>query len=74
MLGLVGKAVTFDTGGISIKPGDKMSEMKFDMSGGAAVIEATAAIARLGLPVLLIAVSARPRTCPPATRSSPATS
>jgi leucyl aminopeptidase len=50
-LALVGKAVTFDSGGISIKPGAKMSEMKFDMSGGAAVIEAVAAIARLGLPI-----------------------
>ena len=36
-LGLVGKAVTFDSGGISLKPGAKMAEMKFDMSGGAAV-------------------------------------
>jgi leucyl aminopeptidase len=55
-LGFVGKAVTFDTGGISIKPSAKMQEMKFDMSGGAAVIEATGAIARLGLPVTLTAV------------------
>jgi leucyl aminopeptidase len=55
-LGFVGKAVTFDTGGISIKPSPKMQEMKFDMSGGAAVIEATEAIARLGLPVTLTAV------------------
>jgi leucyl aminopeptidase len=55
-LGFVGKAVTFDTGGISIKPSAKMQEMKFDMSGGAAVIEATGAIARLGLPVNLTAV------------------
>jgi leucyl aminopeptidase len=55
-LGYVGKAVTFDTGGISIKPSAKMQEMKFDMSGGAAVIEATGAIARLGLPVDLTAV------------------
>jgi leucyl aminopeptidase len=55
-LGYVGKAVTFDSGGISLKPGAKMAEMKFDMSGGAAVIEAVAAIARLGLPVKLIAV------------------
>ncbi|MEA2420158.1 MAG: leucyl aminopeptidase [Thermoleophilaceae bacterium] len=55
-LGYVGKAVTFDTGGISIKPAAKMQEMKFDMSGGAAVIEATDAIARLGLPVTLTAV------------------
>jgi len=55
-LGLVGKAVTFDSGGISIKPGRGMSEMKADMSGGAAVLEATAAIARLKLPVSVIAV------------------
>ena len=55
-LALVGKAVTFDTGGISIKPSGKMHEMKMDMSGGAAVIEATAAIARLGLPVNLLSV------------------
>ena len=55
-LGFVGKAVTFDSGGISLKPGPKMSEMKFDMSGGAAVLEATAAIARLGLPVRLRSV------------------
>jgi leucyl aminopeptidase len=56
LLGLVGKAVTFDSGGISIKPGAKMAEMKFDMSGGAAVLEATGAIARLGLPVRVVAV------------------
>jgi leucyl aminopeptidase len=55
-LGLVGKAVTFDSGGISLKPGAKMAEMKFDMSGGAAVIEAVAAIARLKLGVRLVAV------------------
>jgi leucyl aminopeptidase len=56
LLGLVGKAVTFDSGGISIKPSAKMQEMKMDMSGGSAVIEATAAIARLGLPVRLLSV------------------
>jgi leucyl aminopeptidase len=56
LVGFVGKAVTFDSGGISLKPGAKMAEMKFDMSGGAAVIEALAAIARLRLPVRLIAV------------------
>ncbi len=55
-LGLVGKAVTFDSGGISLKPGAKMAEMKFDMSGGAAAIEAVSAIARLKLPVKLVAV------------------
>ena len=52
----MGKAVTFDTGGISLKPGAKMSEMKFDMSGGAAVLEAMGAIAELGLPVTITAV------------------
>ena len=46
--GFVGKAVTFDSGGISIKPAAKMHEMKFDMSGGAAVLEAVGAIAALG--------------------------
>ena len=56
VLGLVGKAVTFDSGGISLKPGKGMGEMKFDMSGGAAVLEAVGAIARLGLPVPVVAV------------------
>jgi leucyl aminopeptidase len=55
-LGLVGKAVTFDSGGISIKPAAKMHEMKFDMSGGAAVIEAMGAIAELGVPANITAV------------------
>ena len=55
-LGFVGKAVTFDTGGISLKPSGKMSEMKFDMSGGAAVLEAIDAVAGLGLPVTVTAV------------------
>ena len=56
LLGFVGKGVTFDSGGISIKPGMKMSEMKFDMSGAAAVLEATGAIARLGLPTRVVTV------------------
>jgi leucyl aminopeptidase len=56
VLGIVGKAVTFDTGGISIKPAGKMHEMKFDKSGGCVAIEATAAIARLGLPVNVLTV------------------
>jgi leucyl aminopeptidase len=55
-LGFVGKAVTFDSGGISIKPASKMSEMKFDMSGGAAVLEAVGAIARLALPLRVVGV------------------
>jgi leucyl aminopeptidase len=48
--------VTFDTGGISIKPAGKMHEMKFDMSGGAAVLEAMGAIAELGVPAQVTAV------------------
>jgi leucyl aminopeptidase len=46
---LIGKAITFDSGGLSIKPAKGMEEMKFDMAGGAAVIGAIRAIARLGL-------------------------
>jgi leucyl aminopeptidase len=56
LLGFVGKAVTFDSGGISIKPAAKMHEMKFDMCGGAAVLEAVGAIARLRLPVRVAGV------------------
>jgi leucyl aminopeptidase len=56
LLGLVGKAVTFDSGGLQIKPGPSMTAMKFDMAGGAAVLEAVAAIARLELPVRVLAV------------------
>lgn len=55
-LGFVGKGITFDSGGISIKHGDKMDEMKHDMSGGAAVIGAMSAIAALKLPVNVLAV------------------
>jgi leucyl aminopeptidase len=55
-LGLVGKGVTFDTGGISLKPSQGMQEMKMDMTGAAAVLEAVGAIAELGLALELIAV------------------
>ena len=58
MLGLVGKAITFDAGGISIKPALKMEDMKGDMAGGAAVLAGTAAIAHLGLPVRVLTVLA----------------
>jgi leucyl aminopeptidase len=47
VLGLVGKGITFDTGGISIKPADGMEKMKYDMAGGAAMIGAMQAIAQL---------------------------
>ncbi|HEV3001969.1 MAG TPA: leucyl aminopeptidase [Solirubrobacteraceae bacterium] len=55
-LGLVGKAVTFDSGGLSIKPAKGMEGMKFDMSGGAAVIEAIGAMAALELPINVVGV------------------
>ena len=47
VLGLVGKGITFDSGGISIKPADGMEKMKYDMAGGAAMIGAMRAIAQL---------------------------
>ena len=50
-LALVGKGVTFDSGGLTIKPPSGMNEMKSDMAGAAAVVQATLAIARLGLPL-----------------------
>jgi leucyl aminopeptidase len=56
LLGLVGKAVTFDTGGLWLKPKLDMHEMKFDMCGGAAVIETMAVLAELRAPVRMIAV------------------
>jgi leucyl aminopeptidase len=56
VLGLVGKGITFDTGGISIKPADGMDRMKDDMSGGAAVIGAMRAIALLRAPITVVGV------------------
>ncbi len=55
---LVGKGITFDTGGISIKPSDRMGEMKHDMSGAAAVVGAMEAIALVGVPRHVIGVAA----------------
>ena len=56
ILGLVGKGVTFDTGGISIKPADNMEKMKYDMAGGAAMLGAMRAIALLRPRVRVICV------------------
>lgn len=70
-LGLVGKSVTFDTGGISIKPSAGMHEMKMDMSGGAAVLEAVAAIAELEVPIDLIAVLPSTENVPSGTALKP---
>ena len=55
-LALVGKGITFDTGGISIKPSDKMDEMKFDMCGAATVLGVFRAVAELKLPINLVGV------------------
>jgi leucyl aminopeptidase len=70
-IGLVGKAVTFDSGGISIKPSAKMEEMKMDMSGGAAVLEAMATIAELGLPVNVVAAIPSTENMPSGTATRP---
>jgi len=56
VLGLVGKGITFDTGGISIKPADGMEKMKYDMAGAAAMIGAMHAIARLKPAVKVISI------------------
>lgn len=56
VLGLVGKGITFDTGGISIKPADNMEKMKYDMAGGAAMIGAMRAIAQLQPKVRVIGI------------------
>jgi leucyl aminopeptidase len=53
---LVGKGVTFDSGGISIKPAERMEEMKYDMSGAAAVLGAMQGIAELGLEINVVAL------------------
>jgi leucyl aminopeptidase len=71
VIGLVGKAVTFDSGGISIKPASRMHEMKMDRSGGAAVIESVAAIAELELDVELLAVVPATENMPSGTALKP---
>ncbi|HYG95741.1 MAG TPA: leucyl aminopeptidase, partial [Solirubrobacterales bacterium] len=70
-LGLVGKGVTFDTGGISLKPGAGMPDMKMDMSGAAAVLESVAAIAELELPLDLVAVVPSTENMPSGTAIKP---
>jgi leucyl aminopeptidase len=70
-LGLVGKGVTFDSGGISIKPAGSMHEMKMDMSGAAAVIEAVSAIAKLEVPIDILAVIPSTENMPSGTAIKP---
>ena len=70
-LGLVGKGITFDSGGISIKPAENMEAMKGDMAGAAAVIAATAAIAGLQLPIHVTAVVPATENLPSGTALKP---
>ena len=68
---LVGKGITFDTGGISLKPGEAMDEMKYDMCGAASVIGAFVAAVRAKLPINLIAVVPTCENMPDAGASKP---
>ena len=68
---LVGKGITFDTGGISLKPGEAMDEMKYDMCGAASVIGAFVAAVRAKLPINLIAVVPTSENMPDAGASKP---
>jgi leucyl aminopeptidase len=70
-IALVGKALTFDSGGISIKPSDKMDEMKFDKCGGVAVLGAMRAIAKLQLPLNVIGIIGAAENMPSATSYRP---
>ncbi len=67
---LVGKGITFDSGGISLKPGAGMDEMKFDMGGAASVFGTTQAVIELGLPVNLVTVIAAAENMPSARASN----
>jgi leucyl aminopeptidase len=70
-LALVGKGITFDTGGISIKPALGMEAMKNDMGGAAAVLAATVAIARLGIPVNVTTYAAMAENMPSGSAQRP---
>ncbi|MDH3621104.1 MAG: leucyl aminopeptidase [Gammaproteobacteria bacterium] len=68
---LVGKGVTFDTGGISLKPGPAMDEMKFDMCGAASVIGTMAAVAKMKLPINVNVVVPAVENMPSSTATKP---
>ena len=68
---LIGKAITFDTGGISLKPGAAMDEMKYDMCGGASVFGTVSAIAELGLPLNVVGVIPAVENMPSSTATNP---
>jgi leucyl aminopeptidase len=71
VLGLVGKGITFDTGGISIKSADGMEKMKYDMAGGAAMIGAMQAIAQLKPAVKVIGIVCAAENMPSGTAMKP---
>src|ERR1043166_2461286 len=71
VLGLVGKGITFDTGGISIKPADGMEKMKYDMAGGATMIGAMRAIAMLKPKVKVIGIVCATENMPSGTAQKP---
>ncbi|MBI5182617.1 MAG: leucyl aminopeptidase [Nitrospirae bacterium] len=68
---LIGKAITFDSGGISIKPSENMEKMKYDMSGGAAVMGAMMAAARLKLPLHIVGLIPATENLPSGTAQKP---
>ena len=68
---LVGKGVTFDTGGISIKPAPAMDEMKYDMCGAASVLGTLSAVAELGLPINVVGVIPTTENMPSGTATKP---
>ncbi|MGZ8248187.1 leucyl aminopeptidase, partial [Methylomagnum sp.] len=68
---LVGKGLTFDAGGISIKPSANMDEMKYDMCGGAGVIGAMAAVVEMGLPLNVVGIVPASENLPSGTANKP---
>lgn len=70
-IAIVGKAITFDSGGISIKPSENMEKMKYDMSGGAAVIGAMQAAARLKIPLHIVGLIPATENLPSGTAQKP---
>ncbi len=70
-IALIGKGITFDTGGISLKPGEAMDEMKFDMCGAASVLGTLKAVCELKLPINLVVVVAAAENMPAGNASKP---
>ncbi len=70
-IALIGKGITFDTGGISLKPGAAMDEMKFDMCGAAAVLGCAKAVIEARLPINLVAIVAAAENMPSGKASRP---